>query len=233
MRRSGRWRSLDLTFRATAATARRIGDLSFAACGTTATPPPPPPSICDHPHCQPAPIYSCSTVIEPIPSPQRLTATCKDATDDGIVAYSQRFGVTCAFFDPVCSSDALPAVLDDFLATARPHGRVAFWRVSSETARCLSVSVASTGGLWPRQLLHDGFDASGTQLRNLRRDLAKARDADVHVEAIDDQTSPELWRGLERVNERWLASRARSREIKRATRRTPLALHKGRCTRRP
>ena len=153
------------------------------------------------------------------------------STDDGIVAYSQRFGVTCAFFDPVCSSDALPDVLDDFLAAARPHGRVAFWRVSSETARCLSERGfrLAAYGLDNTVPLHDGFDASGTQWRNLRRELAKARDADVRVEAIDDQASPELWRGLERVNERWLASRARRVPIKRATRRTPLR-HEPHCT---
>ena len=152
----------------------------------------------------------------------------RHSTDDGIVAYSQRFGITCAFFDPVCSSDALPDVVDDFLAAARPHGRVAFWRVSSETARCRSERLDSQ--LRPDNTvpLHDGFDASGTRLRNLRRELAKARDADVRVEAIDDQASPELWHGLERVNERWLASRSVSRDQARNAA-TPLR-HEPHCT---
>ena len=75
MRRSGRWRSLPSAQPPEELAGSEIR--SFAACGTTATPRPPPPSICDHPLRQRAPIYSCSTVIEPIPSPPRLTATYK------------------------------------------------------------------------------------------------------------------------------------------------------------
>ena len=53
--------------------------------------------------------------------------------DEGFIAYarSPRLRTTMAFFDPVCSDAALPRVIDDFLATFKPLGKIAFGRSAS------------------------------------------------------------------------------------------------------
>ena len=148
-------------------------------------------------------------------------------TDDdgrGVVASACSFGVRFGFFDPLCATSAVTAVLDAFLK-ANPDCS-AFWKINAHTARELS----SRG--WyviPYGTEHDvqlqGLTLAGTRRRGLRRELAAARQAGLTVEIVqDDDDDASVWDELRAVTRSWLRTRTQRHEIRRATRRTPHAL---------
>ena len=148
---------------------------------------------------------------------------------DGFVAYarSPRLRVTVAFFDPVCASDALPRVIDEFIATFKPLGRVGFWKISERTADLLAARGYACARYGLDNDLTLPIKLSGPRLRGLRREVSAARAAGVRIEKVGESDEP--WADLAAINERWLATRARRTEIRRATRRCPLR-HEPHCT---
>ena len=143
----------------------------------------------------------------------------RHVTSLGLVAHKRQaaLGVTMAFFDPLCSSDELPALLDDFLA-AHAGDRIAFWKVSAPVAAELARRgwrVANYGVEHCVDLQH--FSLGGPDRRGLRRQVNAARRAGIVIEPVSSSSWPEI----ESVTSQWLATRTRRQEIKLATRRTP------------
>ena len=70
----------------------------------------------------------------------------RHVTDQGFVAFARHecTRTSLAFFDPVCAEAHMEAVLDSFLEQERQRGRVAFWKVSTATARYLCGRIQST-----------------------------------------------------------------------------------------
>ncbi len=176
--------------------------------------------------------------------------------DRGIVAYarSHLLDISMGFFDPLCSDSELPTVLDEFISARSPE---AFWKVSAPVARALAARgdwyIAPYGlehNVWAKP--SHGISLAGQQRRGLRREIAAATRGGLRVEIIDGDDDDEgsgssssgsggsggsgssggssgTWAELESVSARWLRTRTRRYEIRRATRRTPHR-HERYCT---
>mmetsp|Transcript_36584 Transcript_36584/g.68128 ORF Transcript_36584/g.68128 Transcript_36584/m.68128 type:complete len:426 (-) Transcript_36584:197-1474(-) len=159
----------------------------------------------------------------------------------GVIAYARfaPLAVTGVFFDPLCSEEVLPSVLDEFLKLIRlrsPGERMCFWKVSRPVAKLLAKRgyfIAPYGVendvLMPRSL-------RGRRLENLRSEIKKARRKGIVVELVPWDAPPETWAELEQVNARWLASKPQltARFLQTACRRVTRHLpyrHERHCTR--
>ena len=140
----------------------------------------------------------------------------RHVTDQGFVAFARHecTKTSLAFFDPV--GGEIETVLDSFINQERRRGRVAFWKVSTATARylCARYGFAATPYGTEHALDLSGDMLRGSKRRNLRRDVTSARKAGARVEVVEAADA-----SLTTCERRWLAARPQSREIRRATRR--------------
>ena len=142
----------------------------------------------------------------------------RHVTDEGFVAFARHecTRTSLAFFDPVCLEKNMEAVLDSFMERERQRGRVAFWKVSTATARYLCERHGFAAAPYGTEHALDlsGDMLPGSKRRNLRRDVTNARKAGARVEVV---AAADV--SLTTCERRWLAARPQSREIRRATRR--------------
>ena len=140
----------------------------------------------------------------------------RHVTDEGFVAFARHecTKTSLAFFDPV--GGKIETVLDSFINRERRRGRVAFWKVSTATARYLCERHGFAAAPYGTEHALDlsGDMLRGPKRRNLRRDVNNARKAGARVEVVEAADA-----SLTTCERRWLAARPQSREIRRATRR--------------
>ena len=140
----------------------------------------------------------------------------RHVTEEGFVAFARHecTKTSLAFFDPVGAD--METVLDAFMKRERQRGRVAFWKVSTATARYLCERHGFAAAPYGTEHALDLSDdmLRGSKRRNLRRDVIKARKAGARVEVVEAADA-----SLTTCERRWLAARPQSREIRRATRR--------------
>ena len=140
----------------------------------------------------------------------------RHVTDEGFVAFARHecTRTSLAFFDPV--GGEIETVLDSFINQERRRGRVAFWKVSTATARYLCARHGFAAAPYGTEHALDlsGDMLRGPKRRNLRRDVNNARKAGARVEVVEAADA-----SLTTCERRWLAARPQSREIRRATRR--------------
>ena len=141
----------------------------------------------------------------------------RHVTDQGFVAFARHecTKTSLAFFDPVCAEANMETVLGSFLKRERQRGRVAFWKVSTATARYLCERQGFAAAPYGTEHTLDlsGDMLRGSKRRNLRRDVTNAR-RHARVEVVEAADA-----SLTTCERRWLAARPQSREIRRATRR--------------
>ena len=142
----------------------------------------------------------------------------RHVTEEGFVAFARHecTKTSLAFFDPVCAEAHMETVLDSFMKRERRRGRVAFWKVSTATARYLCERQGFAAAPYGTEHALDlsGDMLRGPKRRNLRRDVTSARKAGARVEVVAAADA-----SLTTCERRWLAARPQSREIRRATRR--------------
>jgi lysylphosphatidylglycerol synthetase-like protein (DUF2156 family) len=130
--------------------------------------------------------------------------------------------VTGCFFDPLCCEEDVPAALDEFMEARQQVGdRIFFWQCGPLMAAALAQRgyLVNVCGLENNVRLP--LALGGRRMRGLRRQVGAARRKGLTVEAIDGDADATVWAELRSVTNRWLRSRPQSREIRRATRRTP------------
>ena len=141
----------------------------------------------------------------------------RHVTEEGFVAFARHecTRTSLAFFDPVCAEAHMETVLDSFMKRERRRGRVAFWKVSTATARYLCERQGFAAAPYGTEHALDlsGDMLRGSKRRNLRRDVTNAR-RHARVEVVEAADA-----SLTTCERRWLAARPQSREIRRATRR--------------
>ena len=142
----------------------------------------------------------------------------------GVVAYARcaPLGTTMCYFEPLCAAEDLPALVDEWLVTMQGE-HVGFWKASRPLAEVLArhprgFHLAAYG---TEHEVDAPPSLAGSAMRGLRRQVDKARNAGVVVTPIAADTAPgdPVWREIEALDARWLASRACPFPIRRLTRR--------------
>ena len=142
----------------------------------------------------------------------------------GVVAYARcaPLGTTMCYFEPLCAAEDLPALVDEWLVTMQGE-HVGFWKASRPLAEVLArhprgFHLAAYG---TEHEVDAPPSLAGSAMRGLRRQVDKARNAGVVVTPIAADTGPgdPVWREIEALDARWLASRACPFPIRRLTRR--------------
>ena len=148
----------------------------------------------------------------------------------GTLAYTQSniLGVTTVMFDPLCSHDNLPHLIDNFMRAMEQHAdqRYVFWKVGSDVADLLAERGYTMAPYGIENRCPLPINLAGTRLRGLRREIAAARRHGLVVEPIEAEAS---WEGVRSVTKSWLSTRPQPFMVRRVTRRTPHA-HEEYCT---
>ena len=140
----------------------------------------------------------------------------------GVVAHARcaALGTTMCYFEPLCAAKDLPTLVDEWLV-AMEGEHVGFWKASRPLAELLASRGFRLAAYGTEHQVETPPSLAGSAMRGLRRQVDKARNAGVVVTPIAADTGPDdpVWREIEELNSRWLASRACRFPIRRLTRR--------------